>query len=136
MKFFDELYERTGFQFDRSVNIYYQIRDGYHFGMSFNGSQYYLMSSVAADQGLPDQKTLKEYFKPIKAIRSVATQGYRVIYVIRPALKQAKLIENIREALDQILEYYRNNGYHNCCEVCGKQCDTGLYMIGGQARFL
>ena len=136
MKFFDELYEQTGFQFDRSVNIYYLIRDGYHFGMSFNGSQYYLMSAVASEKGFPDLKALKDHFKPIRPIKSVMTQGYRVIYVIRPSLKQTKLIENIREALDQILEYYRNNGYHNCCEVCGKVCDSGLYMVGGQARFL
>ena len=101
MKFAEQLCERTGFVYDPDAYLYYKEIDGYQFAMSFYSSQFYLMSCVCLDGAGPQAKQIKKDVKENdevrKAIKDVSVQGYRTVYIIKPALSQAKLIENIDE---------------------------------------
>jgi hypothetical protein len=140
MKFAEQLCERTGFVYDPDAYLYYKEIDGYQFAMSFYSSQFYLMSCVCLDGAVPQAKQIKKDVKENdevkKAIKDVSVQGYRTVYIIKPAFSQAKLIENICKAIRFVPAYYREKGYQNCCEYCGKVMDTGIYKFGNAARFL
>lgn len=129
--------EHIQFNYDKTSNTFYQDVKGYHFCITTTGNnQKVLVVSVSKDGRQPDSQVIKNDFSKIKAVSSVASQGYRLMFYLRSAFSRKKSDMYVQDGLNYIVDYLVENNYVNCCEVCGKINDTGIYCVSGIPRIL
>ena len=62
-------------------------------------------------------------------MKSISLNQYVTTFTVKAGMTKAKTIENIRQALTEILQFLQTNGFYTVCGYSGEKGLVGLYQI-------
>ena len=68
--------------------------------------------------------------KESSVLKSVSLNQYVTTFTVKAGMTKAKTIENIHQALTEILQFLQTNGFYTVCGYSGEKGPVGLYQIG------
>lgn len=95
-----------------------------------------MMFSVSQNDTMPSAAVIKQFVKQCKAVEGSSVQRYKVSYTIRAGMTVGKNMEKLETALEEAVAFFRDMGFVNCCEHCGKTGKTEAYLVSGKASLL
>ncbi len=101
-----------------------------------NNCQPFVHVSVCRDGEIPDAKLLKNAVKTSKALRVCTVQRFHASYGICCGMTKRKTMENLREGLEALTAYLRQNGLSDCCQDCGAVQDADACCVAGAVSLL
>ena len=73
---------------------------------------------------------LHQMVKDSSVLKSISLNQYVTTFTVKAGMTKAKTIENIRQALTEILQFLQTNGFYTVCGYSGEKGPVGLYQIG------
>ena len=116
-------------------------RDNVAYG-TYKSFQYVVYSGnilfIQTDATSSTPVDLKEYRKECRQnkINNIMISGSTIRVLVTSALSAKKRARNLLMALDWIDEFLKTNGFRNCCCICGRHVDTGIYMFADGPHFI
>ncbi|MFT4107934.1 MAG: hypothetical protein QM657_19475 [Lacrimispora sp.] len=139
-------YKNTLLEFARQLNLtldtqmatIFGLHNGYSVFLSPVNETYQFILSLSVRHGneMPNIKTMKQAVPTSKAVTGCSVRGYRVSYTLRAGMTANKTLENLREGLESITNYLRENSFENCCQSCGTPGAADPYNISGASTLL
>lgn len=72
---------------------------------------------------------LHQMVKDSSVLKSISLNQYVTTFTVKAGMTKAKTIENIRQALTEILQFLQTNGFYTVCGYSGEKGLVGLYQI-------
>ena len=121
-----QLATELGFQYDPETS------SGYFFLMSETDTKnvFSIALSVSRDDAEEAAAQLHQMVKDSSVLKSISLNQYVTTFTVKAGMTKAKTIENIRQALTEILQFLQTNGFYTVCGYSGEKGSVGLYQIG------
>ena len=127
-----QLATELGFQYDPETSSIYGENSGYFFLMSETDTKnvFSIALSVSRDDAEEAAAQLHQMVKDSSVLKSISLNQYVTTFTVKAGMTKAKTIENIRQALTEILQFLETNGFYTVCGYSGEKGPVGLYQIG------
>ena len=127
-----QLATELGFQYDPETSSIYGENSGYFFLMSETDTKnvFSIALSVSRDDAEEAAAQLHQMVKDSSVLKSISLNQYVTTFTVKAGMTKAKTIENIHQALTEILEFLQTNGFYTVCGYSGEKGSVGLYQIG------
>ena len=127
-----QLATELGFQYDPETSSIYGENSGYFFLMSETDTKnvFSIALSVSRDDAEEAAAQLHQMVKDSSVLKSISLNQYVTTFTVKAGMTKAKTIENIRQALTEILQFLQTNGFYTVCGDSGEKGPVGLYHIG------
>lgn len=127
-----QLATELGFQYDPETSSIYGENSGYFFLMSETDTKnvFSIALSVSRDDAEEAAAQLHQMVKDSSVLKSISLNQYVTTFTVKAGMTKAKTIENIRQALTEILQFLETNGFYTVCGYSGEKGSVGLYQIG------
>lgn len=138
-EFLEQMAGETGLRLDNGHNMLFGSKSGYGVTVVPNPQQkkqFIIWVSVSKDGQMPDRKQLRTVAKEHKQIALCGGDKYAVSFLLKAVNNQAKCIQLVKESLDIVTAFLRENGYVSCCQSCGAAEGTEAYAVGETTRHL
>lgn len=139
-EFLEQLARETGLRLDGGHNILFGVRGGYPVTVAPTDQKKYqfrITVSVSRDGQPPDRSQLRAMAKEHK--QQIALCGgdkYTVNVLLKNGKKPDGASQTVKEGLDTVVSFLRENGYAPCCQTCGAAEETAAYAVKGTVRHL
>lgn len=127
-----QLATELGFQYDPETSSIYGENSGYFFLLSETDTKnvFSIALSVSRDDAEEAAAQLHQMVKDSSVLKSISLNQYVTTFTVKAGMTKAKTIENIRQALTEILQFLQTNGFYTVCGYSGEKGSVGLYQIG------
>lgn len=127
-----QLATELGFQFDPQTSSIYGENSGYFFLMKETDTKnvFSIALSVSRDDAEEAAAQLQQMVKESSVLKSVSLNQYVTTFTVKAGMTKAKTIENIHQALTEIVQFLQTNGFYTVCGYSGEKGPVGLYQIG------
>ena len=127
-----QLATELGFQYDPETSSIYGENSGYFFLMSETDTKnvFSIALSVSRDDAEEAAAQLHQMVKDSSVLKSISLNQYVTTFTVKAGMTKAKTIENIHQAVTEILEFLQTNGFYTVCGYSGEKGPVGLYQIG------
>ena len=127
-----QLATELGFQYDPETSSIYGENAGYFFLLSETDTKnvFSIALSVSRDDAEEAAAQLHQMVKDSSVLKSISLNQYVTTFTVKAGMTKAKTIENIRQALTEILQFLQTNGFYTVCGYSGEKGPVGLYQIG------
>jgi len=121
-----QLATELGFQFDPQTSSIYGENSGYFFLMRETDTKnvFSIALSVSRDDAEEAAAQLQQMVKESSVLKSVSLNQYVTTFTVKAGMTKAKTIENIHQALTEIVQFLQTNGFYT---VCGYSIETDSY---------
>ena len=86
--------------------------------------------SVSRDDAEEAAAQLHQMVKDSSVLKSISLNQYVTTFTVKAGMTKTKTIENVRQALTEILQFLQTNGFYTVCGYSGEKGPVGLYQIG------
>ena len=126
-----QLATELGFQFDPQTSSIYGENSGYFLLMKETDTKnvFSIALSVSRDDAEEAAAQLHQMVKDSSVLKSISLNQYVTTFTAKAGMTKAKTIENIRQALTEILQFLQTNGFYTVCGYSGEKGPVGLYQI-------
>lgn len=127
-----QLATELGFQYDPETSSIYGENAGYFFLLRETDTKnvFSIALSVSRDDAEEAATQLHQMVKDSSVLKSISLNQYVTTFTVKAGMTKAKTIENIRQALTEILQFLQTNGFYTVCGYSGEKGPVGLYQIG------
>lgn len=127
-----QLATELGFQYDPETSSIYGENAGYFFLLSETDTKnvFSIALSVSRDDAEEAAAQLHQMVKDSSVLKSISLNQYVTTFTVKAGMTKAKTIENVRQALTEILQFLQTNGFYTVCGYSGEKGPVGLYQIG------
>ena len=127
-----QLATELGFQYDPETSSIYGENSGYFFLLSETDTKnvFSIAFSISRDDAEEAAAQLHQMVKDSSVLKSISLNQYVTTFTVKAGMTKAKTIENIRQALTEILQFLETNGFYTVCGYTGEKGPVGLYQIG------
>ena len=127
-----QLATELGFQYDPETSSIYGENSGYFFLLSETDTKnvFSIALSISRDDAEEAAAQLHQMVKDSSVLKSISLNQYVTTFTVKAGMTKAKTIENIRQALTEILQFLQTNGFYTVCGHSGEKGPIGLYQIG------
>jgi hypothetical protein len=127
-----QLATELGFQYDPETSSIYGENSGYFFLLSETDTKnvFSIALSISRDDAEEAAAQLHQMVKDSSVLKSISLNQYVTTFTVKAGMTKAKTIENIRQALTEILQFLETNGFYTVCGYSGEKGPVGLYQIG------
>lgn len=127
-----QLATELGFQFDPQTSSIYGENSGYFFLLSETDTKnvFSIALSVSRDDAEEAAAQLHQMVKDSSVLKSISLNQYVTTFTVKAGMTKTKTIENVRQALTEILQFLQTNGFYTVCGYSGEKGPVGLYQIG------
>lgn len=127
-----QLATELGFQYDPETSSIYGENSGYFFLMSETDTKnvFSIALSVSRDDAEEAAAQLHQMVKDSSVLKSISLNQYVTTFTVKAGMTKTKTIENVRQALTEILQFLQTNGFYTVCGYSGEKGPVGLYQIG------
>ena len=127
-----QLATELGFQYDPETSSIYGENSGYFFLLRETDTKnvFTISLSVSRDDAEEAAAQLHQMVKDSSVLKSISLNQYVTTFTAKAGMTKAKTIENIRQALTEILQFLETNGFYTVCGYSGEKGPVGLYQIG------
>ena len=127
-----QLATELGFQYDPETSSIYGENSGYFFLMSETDTKnvFSIALSVSRDDAEEAAAQLHQMVKDSSVLKSISLNQYVTTFTVKAGMTKTKTIENVRQALTEILQFLQTNGFYTVCVYSGEKGPVGLYQIG------
>ena len=127
-----QLATELGFQYDPETSSIYGENAGYFFLLSETDTKnvFSIALSVSRDDAEEAAAQLHQMVKDSSVLKSISLNQYVTTFTVKAGMTKAKTIENVRQALTEILQFLQTNGFYTVCGYSGEKGLVGLYQIG------
>lgn len=127
-----QLATELGFQYDPETSSIYGENSGYFFLMSETDTKnvFSIALSVSRDDAEEAEAQLHQMVKDSSVLKSISLNQYVTTFTVKAGMTKTKTIENVRQALTEILQFLQTNGFYTVCGYSGEKGPVGLYQIG------
>lgn len=127
-----QLATELGFQYDPETSSIYGENSGYFFLMSETDTKnvFSIALSVSRDDAEEAAAQLHQMVKDSSVLKSINLNQYVTTFTVKAGMTKTKTIENVRQALTEILQFLQTNGFYTVCGYSGEKGPVGLYQIG------
>ncbi len=126
-----QLATELGFQYDPETSSIYGENSGYFFLLRETDTKnvFTISLSVSRDDAEEAAAQLHQMVKDSSVLKSISLNQYVTTFTAKAGMTKAKTIENIRQALTEILQFLQTNGFYTVCGYSGEKGLVGLYQI-------
>lgn len=127
-----QLATELGFQYDPETSSIYGENAGYFFLLSETDTKnvFSIALSVSRDDAEEAAAQLHQMVKDSSVLKSISLNQYVTTFTVKAGMTKTKTIENVRQALTEILQFLQTNGFFTVCGYSGEKGPVGLYQIG------
>lgn len=127
-----QLATELGFQYDPETSSIYGENSGYFFLLSETDTKnvFSIALSVSRDDAEEAAAQLHQMVKDSSVLKSINLNQYVTTFTVKAGMTKTKTIENVRQALTEILQFLQTNGFYTVCVYSGEKGPVGLYQIG------
>ena len=127
-----QLATELGFQYDPETSSIYGENAGYFFLMRETDTKnvFTIALSVSRDDAEEAAAQLHQMVKDSSVLKSISLNQYVTTFTVKAGMTKTKTIENVRQALTEILQFLQTNGFYTVCGYSGEKGPVGLYQIG------
>ena len=127
-----QLATELGFQYDPETSSIYGENAGYFFLMKETDTKnvFTIALSVSRDDAEEAAAQLHQMVKDSSVLKSISLNQYVTTFTVKAGMTKTKTIENVRQALTEILQFLQTNGFYTVCGYSGEKGPVGLYQIG------
>ena len=127
-----QLATELGFQYDPETSSIYGENTGYFFLMKETDTKnvFSIALSVSRDDAEEAAAQLHQMVKDSSVLKSISLNQYVTTFTVKAGMTKTKTIENVRQALTEILQFLQTNGFYTVCGYSGEKGPVGLYQIG------
>ena len=127
-----QLATELGFQYDPETSSIYGENSGYFFLLSETDTKnvFSIALSVSRDDAEEAAAQLHQMVKDSSVLKSISLNQYVTTFTVKAGMTKTKTIENVRQALTEILQFLQTNGFYTVCGYSGEKGPVGLYQIG------
>ena len=127
-----QLATELGFQYDPETSSIYGENSGYFFLLSETDTKnvFSIVLSVSRDDAEEAAAQLHQMVKDSSVLKSISLNQYVTTFTVKAGMTKTKTIENVRQALTEILQFLETNGFYTVCGYSGEKGPVGLYQIG------
>ena len=127
-----QLATELGFQYDPETSSIYGENAGYFFLLSETDTKnvFSIALSVSRDDAEEAAAQLHQMVKDSSVLKSISLNQYVTTFTVKAGMTKTKTIENVRQALTEILQFLQTNGFYTVCGYSGEKGAVGLYQIG------
>ena len=127
-----QLATELGFQYDPETSSIYGENSGYFFLLSETDTKnvFSIALSVSRDDAEEAAAQLHQMVKDSSVLKSISLNQYVTTFTVKAGMTKTKTIENVRQALTEILQFLQTNGFYTVCGYSGEKGSVGLYQIG------
>ena len=127
-----QLATELGFQYDPETSSIYGENSGYFFLLSETDTKnvFSIALSVSRDDAEEAAAQLHQMVKDSSILKSISLNQYVTTFTVKAGMTKTKTIENVRQALTEILQFLQTNGFYTVCGYSGEKGPVGLYQIG------
>lgn len=127
-----QLATELGFQYDPETSSIYGENAGYFFLLSETDTKnvFSIALSVSRDDAEEAAAQLHQMVKDSSVLKSISLNQYVTTFTVKAGMTNTKTIENVRQALTEILQFLQTNGFYTVCGYSGEKGPVGLYQIG------
>ena len=127
-----QLATELGFQYDPETSSIYGENSGYFFLLRETDTKnvFTIALSVSRDDAEEAAAQLHQMVKDSSVLKSISLNQYVTTFTVKAGMTKTKTIENVRQALTEILQFLQTNGFYTVCGYSGEKGPVGLYQIG------
>ena len=127
-----QLATELGFQYDPETSSIYGENSGYFFLLSETDTKnvFSIALSVSRDDAEEAAAQLHQMVKDSSVLKSISLNQYVTTFTVKAGMTKTKTIENVRQALTEILQFLQTNGFYTVYGYSGEKGPVGLYQIG------
>ena len=127
-----QLATELGFQYDPETSSIYGENSGYFFLLRETDTKnvFTISLSVSRDDAEEAAAQLHQMVKDSSVLKSISLNQYVTTFTVKAGMTKTKTIENVRQALTEILQFLQTNGFYTVCGYSGEKGPVGLYQIG------
>ena len=127
-----QLATELGFQYDPETSSIYGENSGYFFLLSETDTKnvFSIALSVSRDDAEEAAAQLHQMVKDSSILKSISLNQYVTTFTVKAGMTKTKTIENVHQALTEILQFLQTNGFYTVCGYSGEKGPVGLYQIG------
>ena len=127
-----QLATELGFQYDPETSSIYGENSGYFFLLSETDTKnvFSIALSVSRVDAEEAAAQLHQMVKDSSVLKSISLNQYVTTFTVKAGMTKTKTIENVRQALTEILQFLQTNGFYTVCGYSGEKGPVGLYQIG------
>ena len=127
-----QLATELGFQYDPETSSIYGENSGYFFLLSETDTKnvFSIALSVSRVDSEEAAAQLHQMVKDSSVLKSISLNQYVTTFTVKAGMTKTKTIENVRQALTEILQFLQTNGFYTVCGYSGEKGPVGLYQIG------
>ena len=127
-----QLATELGFQYDPETSSIYGENSGYFFLLRETDTKnvFTIAISVSRDDAEEAATQLHQMVKDSSVLKSISLNQYVTTFTVKAGMTKTKTIENVRQALTEILQFLQTNGFYTVCGYSGEKGLVGLYQIG------
>ena len=127
-----QLATELGFQYDPETSSIYGENSGYFFLLSETDTKnvFSIALSVSRDDAEEAAAQLHQMVKDSSVLKSINLNQYVTTFTVKAGMTKTKTIENVRQALTEILQFLQTNSFYTVCGYSGEKGPVGLYQIG------
>ena len=127
-----QLATELGFQYDPETSSIYGENSGYFFLLRETDTKnvFSIALSVSRDDAEEAAAQLHQMVKDSSVLKSISLNQYVTTFTVKAGMTKTKTIENVRQALTEILQFLQTNGFYTVCGYSGEKGPVGLYQIG------
>lgn len=127
---------QTGLRLDEATSTVNGVSNGYHFTVAYANNRYQIYASIRKNGQLPEKEFFKEGKKSIQGASSVGIEKNNVVIGVS-GMTTKKMQENLVSAILSAPGFFRQWGYEDVCECCGKPVDKiNIYKVATGINFL
>ena len=138
LEIYRQLAQSAGLSMDEASGTVHGLYGSYQVLITpaVSGSNtYYFMPVISIAAASPSHTLSKEEAKDYKREHknvSLLKEDNRLITLsLKNCRKADRLISTVNEELQSLTFWLRQNGYENCCQMCGKPGDTAAFYVSG-----
>ncbi|MGX7195522.1 hypothetical protein [Enterococcus olivae] len=133
VKALTKIAEETNLSVDKQLALIFGEFNGYTLCLiPYNESYTFtLQLSLSQNSELPDADLLKRVVSESKIISACTVQGHQVNYTLKTGLTANKSTEKLREALEIITDFLKDQRMVSCCQICGAEGTEAVYNLAG-----
>ncbi|MCU9533363.1 hypothetical protein [Streptococcus sp. CSL10205-OR2] len=138
MSVLENVKNATGFQLDKETGTLYGVKDGFHFAVIPTGDNkiYQLLFSLAKNNQPVVDDDYRELKASSKVIKRFTPMNYKIIFDIKTGLTKTKTAENIQQALEETVSFFKSKQYDDVDEMTGISDHSDIYLVSGVVNFL
>lgn len=131
---YEELARSLGLHFDTEGGAIYGQRGTYDLIIypEQANAAYMLTVAVSAQRstGPLTKEECKQFKHDNKPVSALSQSGLSIKMSLKNYSKQSTLQENLKAAVDALVNFLRVGGFQNCCQACGKENPSACYVSG------